>query len=77
MARTRKVGRPISSDWKETAIAAAELGLTPDQLLSLRTQIFAAGKHYRCKNPTVAPQGRRYLWHVQRCEILLIPKDEL
>lgn len=63
--------------WKETSLAAAELGLEPDQLLSLRTKLFTPGQHYRCKNPHAAIQGRRYLWHVERCEVLLAPKDEL
>lgn len=77
MPKIKRIGRPLSSEWKETAVAAAELGLTSDQLLTLRTQIFKAGTHYRCKNPQVAPQGRRYLWHVKRCEPMLNPKDEL
>jgi hypothetical protein len=72
----RKVGRPLSSDWKETAIAAAELGLTAPQLLALRLDVFTAGKHYRVKNPQAALNGRRYLWHVQRCEPLLTPQGE-
>lgn len=76
MARSRRVGRPISSEWKETTQAAQELGLTPRQLLKLRTQLFTAGKHYRCKNPTVPDKQKRYLWHVTRCEPLLTPQEE-
>ncbi len=72
----RKAGRPLSSDWKETAIAAAELGLTPEKLLALRLNVFTAGKHYRVKNPQAALKGRRYLWHVGRCEPLLTPLGE-
>jgi hypothetical protein len=28
------------------------------------------GKHYRVKNPTAAPRGRRYLWHLGNLEVL-------
>jgi hypothetical protein len=64
-------GRPLSSDWQETTDAATALGLTGEQLLRLRLQIFSPGKHYRVKNPTASGKGRRYLWHVSRCEALL------
>jgi hypothetical protein len=74
MPRVRKVGRPLSSEWKETTIAAAEMGITPEQLLDLRRQqLFTPGKHYRCKNPKASEKGRRYIWHVKRCEVLLTP----
>ena len=72
----RKAGRPLSSSWKETASAAEELGLTPEKLLDLRLAVFTSGKHYRVKNPQAALNGRRYLWHVQRCEPLLTPLGE-
>lgn len=72
-----KRGRPLSSEWKETAIAANDLGLTPDHLLSLRTAVFKPGKHYRVKNPNASLKGRRYLWHVKRCESLLMPLEEV
>ncbi len=73
MRTSKHPGRPLSSDWVETSQAAAQLGLTPRQLLKLRSQIFTAGKHYRVKNPTVPERQRRYLWHVARCEPLLSP----
>lgn len=66
----------LPSQWLETREAAAELGLTPSQLLTLRVSIpLQAGKHYRCKNPQASLQGRRYLFHANRISELLNPLD--
>jgi len=68
----KKVTR--KSQWLETADAAADLGLTPSQLLTLRVSLpLQAGKHYRCKNPQASPQGRRYLFNPNRISELLNP----
>ncbi len=69
-----KPGRPISSEWSETAAAADEMGITPRQLRRLRKQL-KAGTHYRVKNPRAARP--EYLWHVKRIEPLLTPLEEV
>lgn len=63
-----KIGRPPSGEWQPTAIAAAKLGLSPDSLLALKGDVFLAGTHYRCKNPRAIGNGRRYIWHLKRCD---------
>jgi hypothetical protein len=59
------------SDWQDTKSAASALCISPDLLLSLREAVMQPGRHYRVKNPTAAPKGRRYLWHVGKVEALL------
>jgi hypothetical protein len=61
------------SEWKETSLAADELGISIDTLMRLRASTFKAGKHYRVKNPTAGPKGRRYLWNVPAIALLLTP----
>jgi hypothetical protein len=65
-----------ASQWLETVAAAAELGLTPSQLLTLRVSLpLQAGKHYRVKNPQASTQGRRYLFNPNTIADLLNPLD--
>lgn len=71
-----KRGRPRSKAWKATAAAADALGLSSEQLLKLRTQLLKPIQHWRCTNPTAAPKGRRYIFHVDKIEPLLVPEDE-
>lgn len=72
----RKRGRPRSRAWKPTAAAAAALGLTPEELLRLRLNLLKPIRHWRCTNPTAAPKGRRYIFHTERIEPLLVPGEE-
>lgn len=60
----------MKKDWLSTTRAAADLGLTPRQLLALRAAgVLESGKHYRKKNPQAARPS--YLWHVDRCSKIL------
>ncbi len=60
----------MQKDWIETEQAAFKLGITPRQLLKLRSKgVFKAGKHYRKKNPIAARPT--YVWNVDRCEKVL------
>lgn len=60
----------MKKDWIETEQAALQMGITPRQLLKLRSKgVFKAGKHYRKKNPIAARPS--YLWHVEKCSKIL------
>ncbi|MDX2254701.1 MAG: hypothetical protein NW214_04215 [Pseudanabaenaceae cyanobacterium bins.39] len=60
----------MKKDWMETEQAALQLGITPRQLLKLRSKgIFKAGKHWRKKNPIAARPT--YIWHVEKCSKIL------
>ena len=60
----------MKKDWIETDQAAVQLGITPRQLLKLRSKgIFKAGKHWRKKNPIAARPT--YVWHAERCSKIL------
>lgn len=60
----------MKKDWIETEQAAVELGITPRQLLKLRSKgVFKAGKHWRKKNPIAARPT--YIWHVEKCSKIL------
>lgn len=71
-----KRGRPRSKAWKATAAAAEELGLEVKRLQKLRTELLKPIKHWRCINPTAAPMGRRYIFHTDRIEPLLVPEED-
>ena len=64
----RKRGRPLSAEWMETSAIALKLGVSPEHLLRLRTELFTPGTHYRVKNPQASSKGRRYLWHLAKVE---------
>lgn len=77
MTRMRqRRGRPRSRAWKPTAAAAEELGLEVKRLQKLRTELLRPIQHWRCINPTAAPMGRRYVFHVERIEPLLVPPED-
>lgn len=60
----------MKKDWLETDQAAVQLGITPRQLLKLRSKgIFKVGRHYRKKNPVAARPT--YIWHVEKCSKIL------
>lgn len=64
------------SSWHETASACEQLGLSPKQLQVLRKEgLLKPGLHYRVKNPKARDNGRRYLWHVELIEGLLVPEQ--
>jgi len=60
----------MKKNWLETEKAALQMGITPRQLLKLRSKgIFKAGKHYRKKNPVA--YRPTYIWHVEKCSKIL------
>ena len=60
----------MKKDWIDTDQAALQLGITPRQLLKLRSKgVFKAGKHWRKKNPIAARPA--YVWHVEKCSKIL------
>ncbi len=60
----------MKKDWISTDKAAVQLGITPRQLLKLRSQgIFKIGIHYRKVNPIAYRPS--YIWHCERCAKVL------
>lgn len=65
------------SAWKMTAKAAAELGITADQLRKLRRRgLFKQGHHFR--DTSVPGSGKpRWQWHLERCaKALAVPSEQ-
>lgn len=65
------------SAWKMTVKAAAELGITADQLRKLRRcGLFKPGHHFR--DTSVPGSGKpRWQWHLERCaRALAVPPEQ-
>ena len=67
----KKLGRPLSSDWVSTKIAAAELGCSIGHLFNLKEdETFKHGKHFRDIRRTYGIRAT-YRWHLPNCAAIL------